>query len=82
MLTFDTASLLAAHAHAVELAHLNTGAVFRGARYPRGARTFSPIATYPWADRLRIAPAESIVELTIPYALPNAADLVIEVRTR
>jgi hypothetical protein len=31
---------------------------------------------------VRIAPAEPIVELTIPYALPDAASLITDVQTR
>lgn len=82
ILTLDTASLLAAHAREVELAPLNTGAVFRATRYPRGTGTFSAIAAYPWQQRVRVARAEPIVELTIPYSLPDAAEHVIDVQTR
>jgi hypothetical protein len=81
ILTLDTKKLLDAHASDVELAHLNTGAVYGAATYTRGAGTFRSIADYPWAERLRIAPAEPIVELTIPYSLPDAAD-VVDLQTR
>ncbi|MGI8630933.1 MAG: DUF7002 family protein [Solirubrobacterales bacterium] len=82
ILTLDTKALLAAHGGNVELAHLNTGAVHGAATYTRGAGTFRPIETYPWTERVRIAPTEPIVELTIPYSLPDAADFVVDVQTR
>jgi hypothetical protein len=79
ILTIDTAALLRSHGKQVELAHLNTGAVHRGAKYPRGAGTFRPIGGYPWRERLAVSPREPIVELTIPYAVPDIADLVVSV---
>jgi hypothetical protein len=82
LLTIDTAALLLAHGERVELAHLNTGAVHRGANYPRGAGTFRHIADYPWRTRLAIAPREPIVELTVPYAVPDIAGSVISVSTQ
>lgn len=82
ILTLDTRALLDAHANRVELAHLNTGAVHPSANYPRGTGTFRSIHDYPWTERLRIARAEPIVELTLPYALQNAANYVIDVTTR
>ena len=80
VIVVDTAKLLAAHAGEVELAHLNTGAVRASADYPRGAGTFRRIEDYPWAERVRIAPRDPIVELTVPGAVADIADLVIEVR--
>jgi hypothetical protein len=50
--------------------------------YPRGAGTFSRIGEYPWAERRKTAPAEPIVEVTVPYAIPDIADHVVEVRER
>jgi hypothetical protein len=79
ILTIDTAALLRAHGEEVELAHLNTGAVHRGANYPRGAGTFRRISDYPWEGRLAVSRREPIVELTVPYAVPDIADLVISV---
>ena len=81
LLIVDTAALLRSHADEIELAHLNTGAVHRGANYPRGAGTFRRIDQYPWQERLAVAPREPIVELTIPYAVPDIADLVVSVVT-
>jgi hypothetical protein len=81
LLTVDTAALLQAHGEQIELAHLNTGAVHRGANYPRGVGTFRRIADYPWQTRVAIAPREPIVELTVPYAVPDIAESVVGVTT-
>jgi len=81
VLALDTAAMLHAHADEVELAHLNTGAVHRGATYPRGAGTFRRIEDYPWQERLAVAPREPVVELTIPYAVADIAALVVSVAT-
>lgn len=81
LLTVDTGSLIDAYGAVVELAHLNTGAVHPGAKYPRGEGTFQPIATYPWRARTRIAPAEPIVELTCPYSVPDIEALIVDVTT-
>ena len=81
ILTIDTAALLRSHGEEVELAHLNTGAVHRGANYPRGAGTFRRTGDYPWRQRLAVSPREPIVEVTVPYAVPDITDLVISVAT-
>jgi hypothetical protein len=77
----DTAALLRSYLDEVELAHLNTGAVHRGANYSRGAGTFRRIEQYSWQARLAVAPREPIVELTISYAVPDIADLIVSVAT-
>lgn len=82
VLTIDTALLLGSHGDQVELSHLNSGAVHAGATYPRGAGTFAAIETYPWTQRLRTARQEPIVELTVPYAVPDISDFVIDVQQR
>jgi hypothetical protein len=82
ILTIDTGRLLEAHGHEVELAHLNTGAVHAGAKYLRGAGTFRSIDDYHWADRLRVARSEPIVELTVPYSVPDIVELVVSVDRR
>jgi hypothetical protein len=81
VLTLDTEALLAAHKDVVELAHLNSGAVHPGANYPRGTGTFCKISDYPWQERLRAAPREPIVELTIPYGLRDVETYLIDVQT-
>jgi hypothetical protein len=80
VLVVDTARLLAAHGERIELAHLNTGAVRASANYPRGVGTFRRIEDYPWQARLRTAPREPIVELTVGYAVPHIEHLVVDVR--
>lgn len=81
ILTLDTAKLMQSHGDMVELSPLNSGAVHPAANYPRGVGTFSRIADYPWQSRLAVAPSEPIVELTVPYAVNDIADLVIDVKT-
>jgi hypothetical protein len=82
ILTIDTRRLLEVHSREVELAHLNTGAVHAGAKYSRGSGTFRSISDYPWLDRVRVARHEPIVELTVPYAVRDVHDLVIDVTRR
>jgi hypothetical protein len=82
ILTLDTAALLEIYAPRLELAHLNTGAVHPSANYPRGTGTFQGIAAYPWRQRLATSPSEPIVELTVPYAVPDPDAFVIDVATR
>lgn len=82
ILTIDTRTLLEAYEDQVELAHLNSGAVHPGAKYQRGSATFRKIDDYPWRERLRIAPSEPIVELTVPGAMVDPADFVVDVVTR
>jgi hypothetical protein len=82
ILTLDTRAVLETYEEVVELTHLNSGAVHPSANYPRGLGTFRRISEYPWTERLRVAPTEPIVELTVPYALRDAADYVIDVVTR
>jgi hypothetical protein len=82
VLVVDTELLLSAYGDLVELSPLNSGAVHPAANYTRGQGTFSRIADYPWALRKQKAPAEPIVEVTIPYAIPDVAHYVVEVRER
>ncbi len=79
ILTIDTASLLQRYGEQIELAAINSGAVHPGASIPRGAETFKRIADYPWATRRG---GERVVELTVPYAVPDITDLVVDVVTR
>ncbi len=80
ILVVDTGRLLKHYEPSVELAHLNTGAVHPSANYPRGADTFRRIAEYPWRDRLRVAPGEPVVELTVLHSVSRATDVVIDVQ--
>ncbi|MGH8866567.1 MAG: DUF7002 family protein [Actinomycetes bacterium] len=81
ILVLSTAALLEDYADIVELSPLNSGAVHPAANYPRGAGTFRRIPEYPWAERCRVSPAEPIVELTVPYSVPNAASFIVDVTT-
>ena len=81
LLVLSTAKLLNLYANVVELSHLNSGAVHPAAGYPRGAGTFRPIPEYPWKERLKKAPNEPIVELTLPYMLEDPQSFVVEVST-
>lgn len=81
ILTVSTERLLAAHANEVELSPLNSGAVHPAANYPRGAQTFQPIARYPWAKRVAVAPGEPVVELTVRYMVADIGSLITDVRT-
>lgn len=80
VLVVSTERLLASYADRVELSPLNSGAVHPAANYPRGQGTFSRISDYPWEQRHQTAPGEPIVELTIPYRIPNIANLVVDLR--
>jgi len=82
ILTVDTATLLERYGDQVELSPMNSGAVHAGANYPRGSGTFCAIGDYPWRDRLKVNPSEPVVELTVPYAVPDIAKYVIDVTTR
>jgi len=81
VLVLDTGKLLARHAQVIELSPLNSGAVHPAADYARGIGTFQRIPDYPWTDRCQVAPSEPIVELTVPYSVPDAAAFVIDVST-
>lgn len=80
ILVIDTTALLERYADAVELSHLNSGAVHPAANYPRGLGTFKKISDYPWAAREQVS-TEPLVELTVPYAVPDIEDVVISVDT-
>ncbi len=80
ILVIDTGRLLEHYEPSVELAHLNTGAVHPSANYPRGTCTFRCIAKYPWQERLRVAPSEPVVELTVLRSVPRIAEVVVDVR--
>jgi hypothetical protein len=79
ILTVDTARLLERHGDRIELSPLNSGAVHPAANYPRGAATFRSPASYPWQERLGVKRNEPIVELTVPYSVPDIAEMVLDV---
>jgi hypothetical protein len=80
VLTLDSVELLRRHQDSVLLAPYNTGTT---AYEPpkRGRRTFLPIDAFPYDawrkkrnDRL-----DAVVELVIPYAVPDVTDFVLKV---
>lgn len=81
ILVVSTESLLSVHADNVELSPMNSGAVHPSADYTRGPMTFRSIATYEWKERVRTAPREPIVELTLPYAVHDISAHVTDVST-
>jgi hypothetical protein len=80
VLVVDTGSLMERYGEVVELSPMNSGATHPAANYPRGEGTFTQIGDYPWKARKATAPSEPIVEVTVPYAIPDVSDLVLEVR--
>lgn len=69
LLVLSTSRLLQAYGSVVELSPINSGAVHPSATYPRGPFTFQKVTQYPWAERMRAAPREPVVELTVPHAV-------------
>lgn len=82
ILVVSTARLMSAYADQIELSPMNSGAVHAGAKVARGEGTFSRIRDYPWAQRVKVASAEPIVEVTVPYAIPDVSRFVVDVRER
>jgi hypothetical protein len=80
LLVLSTERLLARYADVVELSPYNSGAVHAGSSVPRGDGTFARITDYPWVERLSTSRREPVAELTVPYAVPDVADYVLEVR--
>ncbi|MER9869725.1 hypothetical protein NKJ35_21605 [Mesorhizobium sp. M0136] len=73
ILTFDTASLVAAHRDSILLSPINSGSTIMNPQ-PRGKGTFVKIADYPFAERRKTRPLENaLVELTVAYSVPDAA---------
>jgi hypothetical protein len=81
VLFLDTAELLRRHGDRVQLAPFNTGSMHVPTAPPRGAEVFVDVNHYPHAEwRARRGPrADAVVELTIPHAVNDAADLALRV---
>lgn len=80
VLELDTAALVAAFRPAIRLSPINSGTTkpFPSTAAKRGRDTFLPIAEYPyaqWRAQGRKA-GERVVELTVDYAVPDAARFV------
>lgn len=82
ILRFRTSDLVERHRDRVRLSPMNSGATHPGANYPRGPATFQPFDTYPWRARSAVNRKEPVVEMTIGYAVPDAAELVVHRETR
>lgn len=76
VLKLCTADLVRAHADRIELSPMNSGCT-RPWRHPRGAKTFQPFGTYPYADR-KARNLERVVELTVIGGIPAVLGLVEE----
>lgn len=83
VLTIDTARFVAAYADRVELAPYNTGSIHVPNLPKRGADVFTPLDRYPYdLWRAKRGPShDAVVELTVPYAVPDIADFVLHVDT-
>lgn len=83
VLTVDTASLLATYADVAELAPYNTGSMHVPTAPERGSDVFVRISDYPYADwlRKRGTNGDAVVELTIPYGVPDIAEYVTQVES-
>jgi hypothetical protein len=81
VLTLDTAKLLEAYAGVAELAPYNTGSMHVPTAPRRGKAVFQAVADYPYDEwrKKRGSGADAVVELTIPYAVPDIAKYVLKV---
>lgn len=80
VLHVDTGALVQAHPE-MRLAGLNTGSVHVPNMPARGKRTFQAIEDYPY-DEWRRRPGrkdDALVEVTVPYAVPQVKDYLIRV---
>jgi Family of unknown function (DUF7002) len=83
VLHVDTTRLLGSYGDRVQLAPYNTGDMHVPTSPQRGADVFVDVADYPyelWRAK-RGSATEAVVELTIPYAVPDIASLVTRVET-
>lgn len=80
LLVFDTRPLLRAHAERVDLAPINTGSTIRRPAR-RGRATFTPLLALPYPHWRRLRGGlDSVREVTVRDAVPDAADHLIETR--
>lgn len=81
VLHVDSAQLLKRYGDVAQLAPYNTGDLHVPGLPPRGVEVFVDLDSYPHAEwRSRRGPrGEPVVELTIPYAIPDISHLVIKV---
>jgi hypothetical protein len=81
VLHVDTARLLEDHGEDVQLTPYNTGSVHVPNMPKRGPEVFVDIRDYPYDEwrRKRGAAGEALVELTVPYSVPDIAQYTIRV---
>lgn len=81
VLQIASAPLIAAYAGTITLSAINSGTTIRAAP-ARGRATFLPIVEYPYAAwRAKRPRGERVVELTVPYGVPDIARFVDRVVT-
>jgi hypothetical protein len=80
ILTLETQRLVSRYGESILLAPYNTGTTAYEPP-PRGANTFLPIADYPYESwrRRRNDRLDAVVELVVPYAVPDVRDCVLRV---
>lgn len=83
VMTIDTRRLLERHGDRLGLASFNTGATLYPNCPPRGANTFTPVASFDLAAaRKWRGNKDAIVEAVVDYAVPDVAQLVTRVERR
>ncbi len=82
VLHVDTAELVARYSGKIQLAPYNTGSMHVPTSPPRGADVFVDLLDYPydqWAQKRRHSSVDPVVELTVPYAVPDVGELTFRV---
>ncbi|WP_125792350.1 hypothetical protein [Amycolatopsis sp. WAC 01376] len=82
VLHVDTAELIARYGDQVQLAPYNTGSMHVPNSPPRGVGVFVDLADYPydeWVEKRRRTRVDPVVELTVPYSVPDIRDFTIRV---
>ena len=82
VLTIDTASLVSAYGHIIELSPYNSGSAHVPTAPRRGKATFQAIADYDYDAwrRKRGKSGDALVEVTVPGPIPDILDHVVQVR--
>lgn len=81
VLQVATRELVSRYGDTTQLAPYNTGSIYAAGSPRRGTEVFVDIDDYPydtWRAR-RGSRADAVVELTVPYAVPDIADLTVRV---
>lgn len=81
VLHVDTAHLVDRYGDQIELAPYNTGSMHVPTAPRRGVDVFVDLDKYPHAEwrARRGAREDAVVELTVPYAIPDISDFMIKV---